>query len=364
MGLLDRFRGKPTLDSFARELMSSARKAGCPDELRYDPQAKLILRERNGEPCGQIAPANMFRAYLDVDKAERKRLMASYVRACAHTDRELPEDYEVAKVDLRPRLWNRASVEMLRAQGTAPDLVAVPLGHHILASVVYDWPETVQSIPSGQLEKWGVTPYQALEDATANLSTATEGFAVMGESLYTFIAGDSYDASRILLSDWLERMETKGRKVAMVPNRDAAMVTGEDDELGLTMMAALAEEALGAAYALSAVPMVWEDGEWRDWTPAEEHPMRAKFAEMRAQMLGALYERQKAMLEEKHQKEGVDVFVASFSGGQRPDGSSVSYSVWGEGPRMIRRGNYLTDPMFGGLADPNPYHKGRDGRGK
>ncbi|MDR3620486.1 MAG: type IV secretory system conjugative DNA transfer family protein [Paludisphaera borealis] len=39
-------------------------------------------------------------------------------------------------------------------------------------------------------------------------------------------------------------------------------------------------------------------------------------------------------------------------------------SIRGEGTRVIRRLNYLEDAMFSGMADPNPYHKWRDGRGQ
>jgi type IV secretion system protein VirD4 len=39
-------------------------------------------------------------------------------------------------------------------------------------------------------------------------------------------------------------------------------------------------------------------------------------------------------------------------------------SVRGEGIRMIRRCNYLQDAMFAGQFDPNPFHKGKEGRGR
>lgn len=335
MGLLDRFRGKPTLDSFARDLMAGIRKAGHPDELRYEPSEKVIHRFRDGEVYGQIGLANMFQAYSEAPKGERARLMGVFVRSALSADRKLPDDYESAKADLRPRLWNRASIEMLRAQGSGPDLVTIPVGGHILASVVYDWPETVQSITPSQIEAWGVTPYQALEDAIVNLSEATEGFAAIGDNLCTFISGDSYDASRMLLPDWLERMELKGRKVAIAPNRDAVLFTGEDDEKGLAMMAGMAEEAVDAPYPLAAAPMVWEDGEWRDWMPPEGHPSRPAFEQMRSNWLGPIYAQQKEMLEAKFEKEGSDVFVATFSGSRRPDGTLVSHAVWGEGVETL-----------------------------
>ncbi|WP_165245530.1 hypothetical protein [Paludisphaera soli] len=52
-------------------------------------------------------------------------------------------------------------------------------------------------------------------------------------------------------------------------------------------------------------------------------------------MLEALFDRQKEALEADYEKEGVDVFVASFTAGRRPDGSSVSYGVRGEGVETL-----------------------------
>lgn len=351
MGLLDRFRSKPTLDSFARDLMAGIRKAGHPDELRYEPSEQIIHRLRDGDVYGQIRLANMFQAYSEAPKGERTRLMGVFVRSALSADRNLPDDYESAKTDLRPRLWNRASIEMLRFQGSTPDLVAIPVGGHILASVVYDWPETVQSITPSQLETWGVTPCQALEDAIVNLSEATEGFAAIGDNLCTFISGDSYDASRMLLPDWLERMELKGRKVAIAPNRDAVLFTGEDDEQGLAMMAGMAQEAVDAPYPLATTPMVWEDGEWRDWMPPEGHPSRPAFEQMRSKWLGPIYAQQKEMLEAKFEKEGSDVFVATFSGSQRPDGTLASFAAWGEGVEtLLPEAEKIVIVRSGGIA--------------
>ena len=207
-----------------------------------------------------------------------------------------------------------------------------------------------------------MTAYQALEDAVANLSEATEGYAAIGDNLCTFITGDSYDASRILLSNWIERMELKGRKIAMAPNRDALMVTGEDDEDGIRMMTELAADALEAPYPLSPVPMVWQDGEWIDWIPPEGHPMRCKLRQMRTQFLGPMYDRQRELLEARHQKEGVDLFVASVMAVKKDGDEIVTYSVWGQNVEtLLPETDHLALMSEGaGMVALGPFEKVRE----
>jgi hypothetical protein len=119
--------------------------------------------------------------------------------------------------------------------------------------------------------------------------------------------------------------------VAMVPTREQLYITGSDDELGLKMMAELAGQALGGPYTLSGVPLILNDREWEDWIPPEDHPTHCQFHKMATAWLGSLYSEQKQLLDAFHQRQGVDVFVASYSAVEKTDGDVVSYCVWGEG---------------------------------
>jgi hypothetical protein len=159
MGLLDRLRGKPTLEDFAAQLIQGARKAGCTDEFVFD--EGIIIQRRDGELVGQINPANMFRAYGQAPKAERPECLKGYVRVVVGTLREPPQDYELAKVDLCPRLWTRSTHEFHRlrrlagvSETNAPELAAFPVGSHLQACLAYDWPDTVQTVSPDWLEKW------------------------------------------------------------------------------------------------------------------------------------------------------------------------------------------------------------------
>jgi hypothetical protein len=108
-------------------------------------------------------------------------------------------------------------------------------------------------------------------------------------------------------------------------------LTGTDEEAGLAMMAELAEKALLEPYPLSGVLLILDDGVWADWMPPEDHSLHHRYKQIETNWLGVRYAEQKKLLDDIHQRQGLDVFVGSFSAVQKKDGEVVSYSVWGEG---------------------------------
>lgn len=333
-----KIRGEPTQDWFAGELIRMIRAAGDAREYRYDRGEGRIVRMDEDSPGAGINLSNMFQRYLAMSKKDRPEHLRICLRTILASRRELPDDFEAARHDLRPRLWSRFSFEMMRLDrrlGSGLDMTEVPsrpIGDHLVLTLAYDWPESVQSINQGNLDTWGVTFDEAMEAATSNLGEATEGYGKFGDlAFYAFASGDSYDATRIVLTDLVSSIEVPGRPVAMVPNRDTLFVVGEDDEDALALLAKLAVDGLAEPYAISAFPLVLDDGEWAGWSPPEGHPARPQFNELRSQATGQHYAEQKEKLDAIHQKEGIDLFTASFAGGQTNDGRLVTYCTWGDG---------------------------------
>lgn len=318
--------------------MRGIRGAGESDDLRYDRERQAILQVRDGEVIGVINPGNLFSTFQRLPRRERGEYLKHCVRMAMTRHKELPEDFESASPDLRPRLWLRATLEQERLRSVVQgkdeslaDLPSLPVGEHLLNLLVYDWPESVQSVNQETLDTWGVGLYEAMEVARRNLDEATPMYAKIGENLYCFTTGDSYDASRLALTERIGSLEVNGETVAMVPSRGQLFVTGSDDELGLTMMADLAGQAVSDPYPLSLIPLILRDGEWVDWLPPEGHPLHGRFQEMAMNWLGTLYAEQKPVLEEALKRRGEDLYVAAYSGIKKNDGQIVSYCVWGEG---------------------------------
>ncbi len=343
MRYLDRVLGKIRFARFATKLMQAIRKAGVTDELRFDAAENRILRLRDGKLAGTFNLNNLYRAYREQSRAHRAEHLRSLVQGLLTPEKGLPDEFDVARPDLRPRLWSRASFEQMRLRNLLdsergmPDIPLEPIGEHLLASLAYDWPQSVQTINAENLSGWDVTLYEAMEVARQNLAESTLGYAQIGENLYAFTSGDTYDASRLTLIDRIRDLEVAGRTVAMVPNRNSLLITGSEDELGLTIMAGLAEKALEEPYPLSAIPLILEDDAWEDWMPAADHPLHRRFRQIATNWLGPLYSIQKEHLDAIHNRPESDFdsefgsFVASFSAVRKPDGDIVSYCVWGEG---------------------------------
>src|SRR5947208_2861434 len=108
MNWLDRLRKKSTIEEFARLLIRALRAAGETAELRYEAAEGRILRFRDGELAGAIHLDNLYRTYLEKPRAERPAYLKTCVRAALTDRRELPEDFDAARPDLRPKLWTRA----------------------------------------------------------------------------------------------------------------------------------------------------------------------------------------------------------------------------------------------------------------
>jgi hypothetical protein len=338
LGRLGRFLDRISFGRFAARLMKAIREAGETDELRFDPAEECIVRLRDGKVVGVLNLANIYVNYRRLPRACRAEFIRICVRTAMAHHRELPDEFEAASHDLRLRLWPRAAVEQERLRNRLSDqgaglagLPYEPIGEHLLAFLAYDWPESVQSVKAESLTAWGVTIYEAMEVARRNLDESTSMYASIGEKLYCFTSGDSYDASRLTLIDRILGLEIAGKPVAMVPTREQLYITGSDDELGLKMMSELASEVLGGPYSLSGVPLILNDREWSDWMPPEDHPMYPRFKKMGTQWIGTLYAEQKRLLDSLHQREGIDLFVASFSGVTKEGGEIVTYCVWGEG---------------------------------
>ena len=151
------------------------------------------------------------------------------------------------------------------------------------------------------------------------------------DNLVAFLSGGRYDACRILLVEKICDIGLADRPIAMVPNRDTAYVTGEDDEVGLMMMTKLASDAINDQYGLSGVPLVLDGDHWVDWMPPPKHPAYAQLRDLELKTLGPAYHQQEQLLNALHERDGIDVFVASLSAVQKQSGDLVTYCVWGRG---------------------------------
>lgn len=338
MGIFDRVFGKPSVATFADRMIRAARIAGDTREHRYDDVQKSITTFTNGEATGTVNLHNMYRNYCELPRSARNGYLQVCVRGMLAPKHGLPDDFESAGPNIRPRVWARTTIEnmrlgaMLNNPGGESDLPHIGIGDHLVGCLAYHWPETVQTITAENLKAWGTTFYEAMEQAIENLGATRFGYVEIGDNLYGSLTGDACDASRVLLLDRITAFAVRGSHVVLLPNREQLLITGSEDELGLRIMADLAEQGLDKPYSLSGTPLMLVDGEWVDWMPPPENPLYRRFRDLEVKSRYPDYNDQKGLLDQLHEKQGLEVYTASFSVAQKEgDPHLTSYCVWGDG---------------------------------
>jgi hypothetical protein len=336
MGLFDKLLKPASPDKFAQNLIRAMKKAGDPRRAVYDP-AEFQLHFFDGEKeVGVASLRNLYDEYCMVPRNLRRNQLKHVVRALLSYHKEMPEEFGDAQCDLRPMVRTRSYFDLIRLQQRAegneePDIPYQPIGDHLAASLVFDLPEAMRTISQDSLEEWGVSYYEAMEVARRNLEELEFRFAGLGDRVYASVTGDNYDASRILLTELIRRLPVQGEHIAVVPNRDSLLVTGDDDEEGLGILADLAEKALDEPRPMCGIPMRLSGDEWVSWMPDPDHPHYLRFRRLEVKSLYGEYADQKPLLDALHEKQGVDIFVASYSAVEKEGGEVLSYCVWSKG---------------------------------
>lgn len=323
-------------EEFAQRLIDGLKAAGDEREVIFIADDFQLQFREDGEESGVLNLANLFIEFSNLTDELQEQRISEIVRAALSHLKPIPDDFRDASYDVRPRLWSRSTLEMIklrnRLEGNEePSWPLEPIGEHLYLSLVFDLPESVRSISAEDLEDWGVSIWEAREVAMKNLAEENLVMVSLGDVLYASNTGDSYDATRLVLTNLLEQISVDGEPVAMVPNRDTLLISGTDSEVGLKMMIELASrELLENARPLIATMLVFRDGQWEDWDLPEDHP---SFEDYRRCVLGFQqfeYQNQKEVLDQLNEQEMIDEFNAAYTVVSKDD-RHMSYCVWGQG---------------------------------
>ena len=366
--MLDQFFNRMTRDRFARQLMRRLKAADGVGPVEYDRENfRLVI-----DGTQYINLSNFFDEHRRLPKEDRVDHLKSILQGVFQSGFQLPEDLDDARPDLLPKVWPRAAFDRLdlkaRAEGRDPaPLAAIPLGEHLYLGVVYDLPRSVRMVSQADLDAWDTTLYEALEIATDNLrerqiqvaqiggrqdepqteplgqpdpaefeAAGDEEFAAARPRVFIFSTGDSYDATRVILLPDLDQLQLNGRPVALAPNRDVLLVTGDDDEAGLSVLATLASQMYDGEPRPHVPMCVSHDGvDWVDFRVPTSHPAYPALHELEVRYLAEEYAEQKPILEEMQQsaaRRGQDaLYVAAPIVVRDEDGRMESHAVWADG---------------------------------
>jgi hypothetical protein len=214
-----------------------------------------------------------------------------------------------------------------------------PFAPFLVEAVVIDSDAGMEYVNESGPGEWGVAVDEVFLEARQNLAACDDRIEAYEGSFSSpawYVAiDDDYESSRILLPGWLASFEGKvaGRPVAIVPNRNTLLVGGSEDLELLRHLLGRAEEAAASSprYVSTMPYTVDEAGEVVPLQVAPEHPLAEPLRHARLLLAGMEYSLQKQHLDAVHEREGTDIFVATYGAFRDQAGREWSYTSWRQG---------------------------------
>ena len=337
MGLLDKvFSRKLDRNEYAVFVSKALSKAGI-DIVHYD-EKEFSLRRADGFV---FYLHNGYSRYCTVGKQDREAVLSSFVSAIvAMATTQIPKDPASLKASLLPvvrstdyfalsRLQSQASGKSQTVDRTATQC----LTEGVSICLAYDSPRSISILTDASLINVGLDFSGALTIARDNLRDKTDPRRMAQPEPGLFVGqwGDSYESSRMLLTDLFYRLPLYGDPVVYVPSRSQLWVTGSRNTKGIESMLRFGREDHFGAYPLSPSLFILRESQWEKYLPESSTSQdMLRHIELRRKTVD--YGQQKGYLEAINRSGNINIFVSpcNFSK-EGASGRPFTVCVWPKG---------------------------------
>ncbi len=339
MNFLDKvLSGKPSRADFAEMMIRALHDAGIDKEKIDHSESDFSLKLPGG---ATFFLSNVYANFCSAPRSKRQAIVSEFVTAGASI-RDLPSipaDFATVKPSLMPVIRDAAYYSLVRLmhrksgkEDPDQEVVLKNLAGGLVVGLAYDTERNITSIGHSSFDSWSVSVEEAFKAAKENLWEKTDPNRLAGQNgVYRGEWADSYDSSRMLLTELIYRLSLDGDPVAFIPNRDLLWVTGMNNSAALAaLLKGGLESHFKQGHPLSPDLYVLEDGTWSVYVP-EDNSLRELWMKIRRQRDAVDYSQQQKLLNDIHEIEGIDIFVASYKIYERKDGFAYSACVWTKG---------------------------------
>ena len=334
MGLL-RWGGSPK-DRFARQVLRAVRATGRVSEAGYNADDFSIAYQIAGDATGggHIYLENTFRETEGLSSREQGERIQRLVTAVVSSS-TAEHTWEQARPRLRPVL---RGVSFGAGVGDVQNaILSRPAMPFLMEAVVVDEPTSMAYVTRVRLTDWGVSEDEVFATARANLAAAAgriDGPAANGPALLRFVdTGDAYFTSMLLVDGFLARLGHRvgGRPVAFVPDRDTLVVGSDAPTVLLGLYELVAGQYTQANRSVSPVGYTVDDrGAVVPYATAPGTALAAAVHRAEVLLAASQYSAQKEALDAQHERDDIDIFVASLLIAEPQDEPVFSIAVWSQ----------------------------------
>lgn len=328
---------KPNKDRFAKLTIREMKRLGITDEIEYDTDTFSVRYMRSGQP-GVFNLHNAFTEYCAAPRMARWQVMRRFIQSVVNS----PVLEEISLKEAMPRFLPRLrpssyygvvdlQVEM---QNQEPmEWAVMDFADGLKAELIVDHEDAIQTVSQKQLDEWGIDLEQGLAQARENLwKLSNEDFVEMAPGIYRSPWQDCHDTARFYLEDLIWQLKVNGRHVVTMPNRDLMFVCGDGEAEALQKLLEFTLKAYEHERPMIAIPYALEGKLWQQLVLPDDHPGSVPLHQLRLVQHGGDYQQQADLLNHLFEKEGTDIFVATYTVQEdQASGAWESYAVWSEG---------------------------------
>ena len=327
-----------------KHMLRALSEAGATD-VRYNDAEFSITIGEDGY-CAYLS--NAFADCRDADEATRRDIIRNHV-ATALNRRVIPTSFESVRSNLLPIIRDPAYAGLFRLKlllhGKADEdkeIPSRPLADELSVGLACDSEWSITYVNVGMLRDWGVSLDEGLRVAKDNLRDRTDPKGWLPHSPGVFFASwnDSYDCSRMLLTEYIHRLPLEGDPVLFAPNRERVWITGSSNLAGLDYVLRAGKEShFKEGHPMSPNLYRLRDQDWALYVP-NDHALRQLLLSIHRDREALDYQQQKEDLDTLHEKTQTDIFVASYAMFERqlksqPDKARFSVCVWTRGVESL-----------------------------
>lgn len=277
---------------------------------------------------------NVYHTWQNMPRRDRDQVIAHFVHSILNVP-ALPATFDAVRPLLLPALRRKSLLDYIQREaptGTpnVPGYVHRDVGPDIALVLAIDAEQTISLVMDATFNGWGVTFEQALAVAMDNLRDRSADDFMPFDGVPGLVRSnwnDGYDSSRILLPDLMYRGVGSGNPVIMIPTRETLLLAPDHQPAALLAMLAGAGRALSDSSRWCSTAMYQlVDGKMVLYAPPDA-AVREALRVLEREVAMADYADQKQQLDKLYERDGVDIFVASF-GTMQKDGQIQSFCSW------------------------------------
>jgi hypothetical protein len=319
------FRKKPGVDPYDQcviEFIEECKRQGCVP-ASYDHQARSV---QFGPDAGgaKFHLGNLFATWLPLDQQGRAEAIAWFVRSVGESAKHAEISPETLPDQLMPAIRARALIGTALLQNwiagaptdATTEIAWLPFAGDLAAIVVRDKPLKMAPLTRANLTFADIQINRAMSRAMTNLRARMPAaiFEPVGNGVFGCYNFQDHQSAFLLLEPGKDYAlpPIEGAPVAIVPSRNLFYLTGSANEAGLNKLLDLAARAGQMAYFCSSTMLEWDGNRWTEFRFREGDDRAVRQQEIALARLAADYNSQKQLLDQYHQKCGLEIFVAQL----------------------------------------------------